>query len=56
MSNYFRRLPDLEYINRLKDSGLSDYINNKELTNNKFDSFGIWCRSLNLFHESTQGN
>jgi hypothetical protein len=31
MSNYFRRLPDLEYINRLKDSGLSDYIVVKNL-------------------------
>mgnify|MGYP001407329125 CR=1 FL=1 len=31
MSNYFRRLPDLEYISRLKDSGLSDYIVVKNL-------------------------
>lgn len=31
MSNYFRRLPDLEYISRLKDSKLSDYIVVKNL-------------------------
>ena len=31
MSNYFRRLPDLEYISRLKDSRLSDYIVVKNL-------------------------
>ena len=31
MSNYFRRLPDLEYVSRLKDSKLSDYIVVKNL-------------------------
>ena len=31
MSNYFKRLPDLEYISRLKDSKLSDYIVVKNL-------------------------
>jgi len=31
MSNYFRRLPDLEYVSRLKDSKISDYIVVKNL-------------------------
>jgi|TARA_B100000900_G_scaffold390437_1_gene384156 hypothetical protein len=31
MSNYFRRLPNLEYVSRLKDSKISDYIVVKNL-------------------------
>ena len=31
MSNYFRRLPDLEYVSRLKDSRISDYLVVKNL-------------------------
>jgi hypothetical protein len=31
MSNYFRRLPDLEYVSRLKDSKISDYLVVKNL-------------------------
>ena len=31
MSNYFNRLPDLEYVSRLKDARISDYITVKNL-------------------------
>ena len=31
MSNYFRKLPDFEYVSRLPDAKISDYITVKNL-------------------------
>lgn len=31
MSNYFRRLPDFEYVSRLPDAKISDYVKVKNL-------------------------
>ena len=31
MSNYFRKVPDIEYVNRLPDSSIGDFIKVKNI-------------------------
>ena len=49
MSNYFRRLPDFEYVSRLPDARISDYITVKnlfkkgELRKDIFQNIAFFC-------------
>lgn len=56
MSNYFRRLPDLDYVSRLEEAKLSDYIQVKNIFRRAYIREDIFQDTMYFTKYKIQGN